>query len=129
MQQPLVPTSVGELLDKISILKIKQEKITDAQKLDNINRELTELESIWSNTRDPATDLEELCEQLKAVNSALWDIEDKIREKELADSFDQEFIDLARSVYKQNDLRAALKKEINLRSGSALFEEKSYQQY
>lgn len=129
MQQPLVPTSVGELLDKISILKIKQEKITDAQKLENINRELTELESIWANTRDPATDLEELCEQLKTVNSALWDIEDKIREKESANSFDQEFIELARSVYKQNDLRAALKKEINLRSGSALVEEKSYQQY
>ncbi len=129
MQQPLVPTSVGELLDKISILKIKQEKITDAQKLENINRELTELESIWKNTQDPATDLKELCEKLKAVNSALWEIEDKIREKESANSFDQEFIELARSVYKQNDLRAALKKEINLRSGSALVEEKSYQSY
>ena len=129
MQQPLVPTSVGELLDKISILKIKQEKITDAQKLENINRELTELESIWTGIQDPATDLAELCEQLKAVNTALWDIEDKIREKESANSFDQEFIELARSVYKQNDLRAALKKEINLRSGSALVEEKSYQQY
>ena len=129
MQQPLVPTSVGELLDKISILKIKQEKITDAQKLQNINRELTELESIWASNQNSTTDLAELCEQLKAVNTALWNIEDKIREKELANSFDQEFIELARSVYKQNDLRAALKKEINLRSGSALVEEKSYQQY
>lgn len=129
MQQPLVPTSVGELLDKISILKIKQEKITDVQKLANINRELTELESIWISTQNPTIDLEELSEQLKTVNSALWDIEDKIREKESTDSFDQEFIELARSVYKQNDLRAALKKEINLRSGSAFVEEKSYQQY
>ena len=129
MQQPLVPTSVGELLDKISILKIKQEKISDAEKLANINRELTELETIWTASSDASIDLTDLCAQLKQVNSALWDIEDKIRDKESSGSFDQEFIELARSVYKQNDLRAALKKEINLRSGSELVEEKSYQQY
>ena len=129
MQAPLVPTSVGELLDKISILKIKQEKITDPNKLENINRELAELEAIWSRHQDPATDLTDLCNQLKKVNAALWVIEDQIRDKEAEHCFDQTFIDLARSVYKQNDLRAALKKEINLRAGSALVEEKSYQQY
>lgn len=129
MQQPLVPTSVGELLDKISILKIKQEKISDTEKLANINRELTELETIWTATSDASIDLTDLCAQLKQVNSALWDIEDKIRDKESSGLFDQEFIELARSVYKQNDLRAALKKEINLRSGSELVEEKSYQSY
>lgn len=129
MQQPLVPTSVGELLDKISILKIKQEKISDTEKLANINHELTELEAIWSASSDASIDLTDLCAQLKNVNTALWDIEDKIREKESADAFDQVFIELARSVYKQNDLRAALKKEINLRTGSALVEEKSYQSY
>ena len=129
MQQPLVPTSVGELLDKISILKIKQEKIADALKLKNITRELTELETIWANSRDPAVNLDDLCMRLKEVNAALWDIEDKIRDKESKGAFDQEFIDLARSVYQQNDLRAALKKEINTRSGSALVEEKSYQTY
>lgn len=129
MQQPLVPTSVGELLDKISILKIKQEKIADALKLKNITHELTELETIWANSRDPAVNLDDLCMRLKEVNAALWDIEDKIRDKESKGAFDQEFIDLARSVYQQNDLRAALKKEINTRSGSALVEEKSYQTY
>lgn len=129
LQQPLVPTSVGELLDKISILKIKQEKITDAEKLQNVNRELKELEAIWNTSKNPSIDLADLCTQLKDINMKLWDIEDDIRAKESASQFDEEFIALARSVYKQNDIRAALKKQINLRSGSTLVEEKSYQDY
>ena len=129
MQQPLVPTSVGELIDKITILKIKQEKITDQLKLDNINRELKELERIWETSKDPTVDLADLHDQLKSINLKLWDIEDHIRAKESAAQFDQEFIELARSVYKQNDLRAAIKKQINTRSGSTLVEEKSYQEY
>lgn len=129
MQQPLAPTSVGELLDKISILKIKQEKITDTEKLQNVNRELKELETIWDTCKNPSIDLADLCAQLKKVNMQLWDIEDDIRAKESTSQFDEEFIALARSVYKQNDIRAELKKEINIRSGSALVEEKSYKQY
>lgn len=129
LQQPLVPTSVGELLDKISILKIKQEKITATEKLRNINRELKELEAIWDASKNPSIDLADLCTQLKNINMQLWDIEDDIRAKESASQFDDEFIALARSVYKQNDIRAALKKEINLRAGSTFVEEKSYQDY
>lgn len=129
MQQPLVPTSVGELLDKISILKIKQEKIIDTEKLQNVNHELKELEATWNASKNPSIDLADLCAQLKNINMKLWNIEDDIRAKELANQFDEEFIALARSVYKQNDIRAALKKEINLRSGSTLVEEKSYQDY
>ena len=129
MQQPLVPTSIGELIDKITILQIKQEKITDQLKLGNINRELNELEKIWQTSKDPNVDLADLHAQLKDINLQLWDIEDRIRAKESAAQFDQDFIDLARSVYKQNDLRAAIKKEINIRSGSMLVEEKSYQEY
>lgn len=129
MQQPLVPTSIGELLDKITILKIKQEKITNKKKLNNVQHELKELETIWAESKNPSLDLVNLCEQLKSINAKLWDIEDQIRVKESANEFDQEFIELARSVYIQNDQRAKLKKEINLLSGSTLVEEKQYQNY
>lgn len=127
--QLLAPLSVGELIDKITILKIKQKKATDQQQMTNITRELNELESTWEKEKAPELDISDLFEQLTQVNEALWAIEDDIRAKEAANSFDQPFIELARSVYKQNDKRAALKKEINLRSGSALVEEKLYQEY
>ena len=123
------PLSVGELIDKITILKIKQKKATDEQKLVNINHELHELESTWENEKAVNLDISDLFQQLTEVNEALWNIEDDIRAKEAANTFDQEFIELARSVYIQNDRRAALKKEINLRSGSTLIEEKLYQKY
>ena len=127
--QLLAPISVGELIDKITILKIKQKKASDKQKLANINRELGELETTWGKEKAPELDISDLFEQLTQVNEALWDIEDDIRAKEAVNAFDQEFIELARSVYKQNDHRAALKKEINVRSGSTLVEEKLYQKY
>ena len=127
--QLLAPLSVGELIDKITILKIKQKKASDQQKLSNINRELEELELTWGKEKTPGLDISDLFAQLTQVNEALWGIEDDIRAKEAANAFDQEFIELARSVYKQNDHRAALKKEINLRSGSTLVEEKLYQKY
>jgi phosphoglycerate dehydrogenase-like enzyme len=127
--QLFTPISVGELIDKITILKIKQEKASDEQKLANINRELSELETIWEKYKAPELDISDLIDQLTQVNAALWDIEDGIRAKEAANAFDLEFIQLARSVYKQNDRRAALKKEINVRSGSTLVEEKLYQKY
>ena len=123
--QLLAPISVGELIDKITILKIKQKKASDKQKLANINRELDELETTWGKEKAPELDISDLFEQLTQVNEALWDIEDDIRAKEAVNAFDQEFIELARSVYKQNDHRAALKKEINVRSGSILVEEKT----
>lgn len=129
MQQPLVPTSVGELIDKITILKIKQEKFTDDSKLANVSRELNELERIWQTSKDASVDIADLHDQLKQINETLWEIEDKIRIKELAAEFDQEFIELARSVYYKNDTRADIKKKINLRTGSTLTEEKQYQDY
>ena len=127
--QLLIPISVGELIDKITILKIKQSKASDTEKLANVNRELNELDSTWNKNKAPDLDISDLISQLTSVNEKLWDIEDQIRAKEADNSFDQEFIELARSVYKQNDLRAALKKEINMRSGSTLVEEKLYQEY
>ncbi len=127
--QLLAPLSVGELIDKITILKIKQQKASDPIKLDNINRELSELESTWNKNKAPDLDISDLFDQLTQVNEALWAIEDDIRAKEAGHIFDQEFIQLARSVYIKNDQRAALKKEINLRSGSTLLEEKLYQEY
>ena len=125
----LAPLSVGELIDKITILKIKQKKASDKEKLNNINHELDELETTWRNEKSPELDISDLFDQLTEVNEALWKIEDDIRAKEAANMFDHEFIELARAVYKQNDRRATLKKEINLRSGSALVEEKLYQEY
>jgi hypothetical protein len=116
-----IPASVGEVLDKISILQIKSERITDGRKLANVRHELHCLEDAARNHRLP-----ELEADLKAVNEALWDIEDRIRVKEKLGEFDDEFIQLARSVYITNDKRAEIKREINEASGSELIEEKSY---
>ena len=127
--QLLVPVSVGELIDKITILKIKRQKTSDEQKLANVKRELEALWAGWEKNKPAGLDISELENQLSEVNKQLWDIEDKIRAKELANTFDQEFIDLARAVYKHNDLRARIKKQINLSSGSSLVEEKLYQEY
>lgn len=129
MQALLVPISVGELIDKITILRIKQQKADDAQKLANIENELKQLENVWRQSDYSAIDISELTQQLTEVNETLWNIEDDIRAKEAANEFDEQFIRLARSVYQQNDLRAALKKEINSKTGSDLIEEKLYQKY
>ena len=127
--QLLAPISVGELIDKITILKIKQKKANNSKQLENIERELNELEQTWENNKASDLDISDLFAQLTKVNEALWNIEDDIRAKEAANTFDNDFVQLARSVYKQNDLRAELKKQINLRSGSTLVEEKLYQDY
>ena len=124
-----VPVSPGELLDKISILRIKSRRIPDAAKVANVRLELELLERIWA-TLGAATRLVASDEQaLQAVNEKLWDIEDRIRDKEAARSFDQDFIDLARAVYHHNDERAAIKKRVNVALGSRIVEEKSYQPY
>lgn len=124
-----LPVSIGEAIDKLTILQIKSERIKAADKLENINKELrilsTELDKIdglWSRISDPLA-------RLKAVNEELWVIEDDIRVKEFRKEFDDEFVRLARAVYVTNDKRADVKKEINLLLGSELIEEKSYEDY
>ena len=129
MSEILVPVSFGELLDKIAILQIKSERMSDAAKLANVRRELDALNATWSAHEASRVDIAELRAQLKAVNERLWVIEDDIRDKEAAQSFDAGFIELARSVYFQNDDRARIKRDINLALGSAYVEEKSYADY
>ena len=116
-----VPVSVGEVLDKISILQIKSERITDASKLANVRKELEQLTLAAQHCRIPPLEAD-----LRAVNEALWCIEDRIRVKEKRQEFDAEFIELARAVYITNDRRAEIKRRINDATGSALIEEKSY---
>ena len=128
MKDVLVPISPGELLDKITILRIKSARIADAAKLANVRVELDLLEKTWREARGGGEVADEE-RALQAVNERLWDIEDRIREKEAGRSFDREFIELARAVYIENDQRAALKKRINLALGSRLVEEKSYKDY
>ena len=124
-----IELSVGELLDKISILQIKVERINDSSKLENIKKELSVLLSLWEGSVYVNHDLESEKNKLKLVNEELWDIEDKIREKEREQIFDKDFIELARSVYITNDKRADIKKIINSKTGSELVEEKSYSDY
>ena len=124
-----VPVSVGEVLDKITILQIKLARISDAKKRVNIQNELDALLPFVAGDGFITDEMQGLMAQLKSVNEALWDIEDDIREKEAAKSFDAEFIKLARAVYVTNDKRAEIKKQINLATGSALIEEKSYESY
>ena len=129
MSEILVPVSFGELLDKISILQIKSERIDDTAKLVNVHNELSALEQIWMAHPAAGGDIVKRRADLKAVNERLWAIEDEIRMKERAQAFDDEFIRLARSVYFENDERARIKREINVALGSAYVEEKSYQDY
>ncbi|MGY0611974.1 MULTISPECIES: DUF6165 family protein [unclassified Luteimonas] len=129
MSEITVPVSFGELLDKIAILQIKSERMTDAAKLANVRNELSALEKTWMAHPVAGTDIVRLRADLKAVNERLWVIEDDVRLKEKAQAFDEEFVRLARSVYVQNDERARIKKEINLALGSSYVEEKSYQDY
>ncbi len=123
------PVSYGELIDKITILEIKSRRITDDAKLANVRNELDMLNATWANDHASQTDIAAERERLHTVNETLWDIEDAIRMKERAQAFDQEFIELARAVYFRNDERAAFKRDINLKLGSELVEEKSYQDY
>src|SRR5688572_27126684 len=129
MTELLVPVSYGELLDKIAILQIKSERMSDPVKLANVRNELSALEKTWMAHPAAGGDVGKLRADLKAVNERLWDIEDEIRVKERAQAFDEEFVRLARRVYFENDERARLKKDINLALGSAYVEEKSYEDY
>ena len=129
MSEIQAPVSFGELLDKIAILQIKSERMTDAAKLANVRNELSALETAWLAHPAAGGDIVRLRAELKAVNERLWEIEDDIRVKEKAQAFDGEFIRLARAVYFENDIRARVKKDLNLALGSSYVEEKSYQDY
>ena len=128
-KEVLVPLSPAELLDKITILRIKVARIQDAAKLANVKLELSLLEQTWKDCGGAAHDVALDEHALQNVNERLWGIEDRIREKEARQTFDRDFIELARAVYICNDERAAIKKRINLQLGSRLVEEKSYKQY
>ena len=129
MSEILVPVSFGELLDKIAILQIKSERMKDAAKLANVRKELSALEQTWMEHPAAGKDIVELRAALKAVNERLWVIEDDIRVEESEQRFGEEFVRLARAVYHENDERARIKREINLKLGSAYVEEKSYEDY
>jgi len=125
-----VEESTGEVLDKISILEIKLLNIKDKEKVKNIYNELYTLNPYFQDLLDEyGLDIKNLYTRISSINKKLWDIEDAIREKEAAKEFDEEFVELARSVYITNDQRAAVKKEINLLTKSELIEEKSYKDY
>jgi Family of unknown function (DUF6165) len=127
-QDILVPISVGELMDKITILEIKSERIKNPSQLKNIAHELDALRSVRLSDIERAM-LDKLSGELKRVNAELWDVEDAIRDCEARSDFGEPFIALARTVYRLNDERSRLKKAINLASGSRLVEEKSYRSF
>jgi hypothetical protein len=133
MREIKVPISPGELLDKITILRIKSKRINDPEKLRNVRRELDALQAAWTDAgcahAGAGADVDADVEALMTVNERLWVIEDQIRDKERVRSFDAEFIRLARAVYVENDARAAIKRRINAELGSTIVEEKSYQDY
>jgi len=122
----LIPASPGELLDKISILEIKAERITALGKRENVLHELQLLQAVRAKSVPDSRDLDRYYASLKAVNRELWDIEDALRDLERKKAFGEIFIEWARSVYRTNDKRSALKQDINRLLGSEIFEEKSY---
>ena len=129
MENIKVPVSPGEVLDKITILEIKSERMEDRDKVANVRIELKLLQDTWAaNITDDDT-IRGLHAQLKEINEALWEIEDDIRDKERVKEFDERFIELARAVYFTNDKRSEVKKKLNLHLGSQIVEEKSYQDY
>jgi hypothetical protein len=125
MNEMLIPVSPGELLDKITILRIKAARIGDPQKIANVRLQLNLLEEVWRNS-GAAEKVATEEQALQQVNDRLWDLEDQIRQKEAAQVFDAEFIALARGVYVHNDERAAIKARINTRLGSRIVEMKVY---
>ncbi len=130
MKDLLVPVSPGELLDKITILRIKAARMGDPTKVANVQHELALLEKTWKDSGGAATagvGAEEA--NLMRVNEALWVIEDDIRDEERAGRFERKFVELARAVYVTNDERAQIKKRVNTLLGSTIVEEKSYQPY
>jgi Family of unknown function (DUF6165) len=129
MSEIKVPISPGELLDKITILRIKSQRMGDPAKVSNVRLELRMLEQTWGDSAYAKANIEADISALMKVNERLWVIEDDIRDKERVQTFDAEFIRLARAVYVENDERAAIKRRINTTLGSALVEEKSYREY
>jgi hypothetical protein len=129
MSEITVPISPGELLDKITILRIKSTRISDPKKLANVRTELQVLEDTWRGSPYAKAGIEAEVIALLEVNERLWVIEDGIRDKERAKEFDADFIRFARAVYFENDERAAIKRRINTKLGSELVEEKSYAEY
>lgn len=125
----MIEVGAGELIDKITILKIKLDRMSDPAKLRNVAHELEVLDAARTRSLPPSLELERMEGELRAVNEALWVIEDDIRACEAARDFGPTFIELARSVYIQNDKRAAIKKAINLHCGSSIVEEKSYTEF
>jgi hypothetical protein len=128
LKTPCVPISWGELVDKITILEIKLLKIFNNKSRDNIEKELKYLEEV-ADFKNMPEEIKDLKLELKTVNHKLWVVEDSIRDKDLLGEFDDTFLELARSVYRLNDLRARLKKSINLNLKSELVEEKSYKNF
>jgi hypothetical protein len=126
MNDILVPISVGELIDKITILQIKSERIANKDQVANVKRELAALEAVSARIACDATLLAQCTADLKRVNETLWEVEDAIRDCEASGDFGPRFIELARSVYRHNDERARLKRELNMAAGSRYVEEKSY---
>jgi hypothetical protein len=126
MREIRVPLSPGELLDKLTILRIKAERIASPDQRANVRRELALLEQVWRDEVPDAPGLREDEAALARVNAALWEVEDALREREALQRFDAEFVALARSVYRHNDERAAIKRRVNRKLDSALIEEKSY---
>ena len=124
--QVMVPVSVGELLDKITILEIKAERIVEREKRVNIDRELSELQACRDALGLERADLRPLLAELAEVNRRLWEVEDDLRRLEARQDFGPAFVSLARSVYRENDRRAEIKRELNRLTGSQLVEEKSY---
>ena len=129
MSEILIPMSPGELLDKITILQIKSERISDPVKVANVTTELTMLNQVWEDNVAIDDTITALSLELKSVNEALWEIEDNVRDEERNKRFGERFIELARAVYVTNDQRADAKKRVNLHLNSSIVEEKSYQDY
>ncbi len=129
MNEILIPISPGELLDKITILQIKAERIEDPAKVANVRTELDMLQQVWQEKVEDDDTIAALAAELKSINEALWEIEDDIRDEERNRRFGERFIELARAVYVTNDRRADAKKRVNLHLNSSIVEEKSYQDY
>jgi transcriptional regulator of nitric oxide reductase len=129
MDNIFVPVSPGEVLDKITILEIKSERIQEEEKLLNVRRELVLLKEVWAEKVVDDKNVRRLHVQLKEINEALWDIEDAIRDEERLHRFEERFVELARNVYFTNDRRSRVKKELNTYLGSEIVEEKSYKDY
>lgn len=129
MTRILVPVSIGELIDKITVLEIKGERIADPDKLGTIRQELAELRQAWEDSPYAGSDIKALREDLRKVNETLWEIEDYLRIKEDEGAFDEQFVELARSQYRNSDRRTEIKQLIDEQVGSEFVEVKSYPSY